>query len=165
MLQSPQGPIVEGRLPGEGETLPAFLRLAIAKATSLKWCFIAEFCVFFILGLSNLYLILIPWIGIVGWFAVNSLQPLTLAIVGSLQIAISFLGAVCLGMQISSDSSYGVCKNFFDVSRGDRMLGRTLLVVLTLIGMSAVGSFAFRFRTQIIRNLAREDRARLIALS
>ena len=165
ILQFPLGPVVEGVLPGDFDSLPLFLRVAVANATRLKWCLVAEFCVFFILGLTNLYLMLLPWLGVVGWFAVNNFQPRTIAVIAIIHIALSFLGSLCLGLQIGSGSSKGVCELFFDVSSGDHSLAQAVLVLLILFALSAVGTISWKFRAYIIANLAHEDLSRLIALS
>ena len=164
LLLFPSGPIVEGRIPGDSD-LPAFIRDAIAESARLKWFFVTEFCVFFVLGLNNLYLILVPWVGIIGWFAVNSLQPLTLAIVAALHFLLSFTGSLCLGMQLRSNTPCGVCGEFFDVSSSSRKLEKIVVILFLVMGMSAISTISWKFRAFIINNLAQEDRSRLIALS
>lgn len=166
LLQFPTGPVVEGRIPDDPNIdLPISLRIAIRHASRLKWCFLAEFCVLFTLGLTNLYLMMLPWIGIIGWFGVNNFQPVTLGLVAGIHVLLSISGSLCLGLQISSRNSSGLCALAFDIPTSNRALGQTVLVGLLLYALSAVGFDCWQIRTYILRNLAQEDRARLIALS
>jgi hypothetical protein len=166
LLQFPAGPVVEGHIPDQPlNDLPIFLRVAVKNARRLKCCFTAEFCVFFLFGLNNVYLMSLPWIGIVGWFGVNHFQPRTLAAVAVIHIVLTLSGSLCLGLQISSGNSYGVCTLAFDIPASDRLFAHTVLVLLVLFALSAIASLSWKLRVYILRNLAHEDRASLIALS
>ena len=163
LLQSPTGPIVPGRLPGEAETFPVVLTVAIEMAKTLKWCFIAELCVFFVLGLNNIFLMAIPWVGIVGWIAVNNLQTRILAAIAAVQLSLSCLGSFCFGIQVTSNS--GACRWLFDIPGSASPLSQVALIIPILVGLSGLGVLTWQFRTFIAARLERQDRARLIALS